>query len=98
MAWLRLSLPLVKARLKKVQPRILAMRRAAGVPFSQPWPQDALRHSFASYHLAMQIDNGEWTARQMGHYSTALLFNTYNNLVHKDDAAAWWKIMPVTQN
>jgi integrase len=57
------------------------------------WPQDGMRHSFASYHLA-QHKNAPLTSLQMGHTSPQMLFNHYRNLVLAADADRFWKIMP----
>ena len=57
------------------------------------WPANALRHSFASYHLADCQDAAK-TALQMGHKGTGMLFEHYRELVTPDDAAAWWGIAP----
>jgi hypothetical protein len=40
---------------------------AAGIT---EWPENALRHSFASYHLAHFMNAAE-TAPQLGHHATA---------------------------
>ncbi len=66
------------------------VRKAAGIT---KWPNNGLRHSFASYLLAL---NGDATrvASYLGHTSTALLFNTYRELVKSDAAAEYWKLAP----
>lgn len=61
---------------------------AAGVP----WPQNAPRHSFCSYHLA-QWENAGKTALEAGH-SEQMLFHHYRALVTKADAAKFWAIYP----
>ena len=55
------------------------------------FPQNALRHSFASYHLAHFRDAAK-TAFELGHTSPKLLYETYANAVSRRDAAAWWKL------
>jgi integrase len=55
------------------------------------FPQNALRHSFASYHLAHFRDQNK-TAFEMGHTSPRLLYETYANAVSRRDAAAWWAL------
>lgn len=62
----------------------------AGIP---EWPHDALRHSFASYHLAFHEDSPA-LALQMGHTGTELIFRHYRKVVTKRDAEAYWKIYP----
>lgn len=57
----------------------------------QRFPQNALRHSFASYHLAHFRDPAK-TAFEMGHTSPRLLYETYANTVSRRDAAKWWAL------
>lgn len=57
------------------------------------WPDNALRHSFASYHLARHRDAAR-TALELGHKSTTLLFTNYRELVTKSDAIRYWAIKP----
>lgn len=105
-AWLRvgLELPPVNARGKMNAVRIKAgfegFRRRL-VKGSErwepvkgaPWPHDALRHSFASYYLALH-QSADKTAHQMGHRSTEMLFRHYRELVTKSDAEKFWSILP----
>jgi integrase len=58
-----------------------------------PWPNDALRHSFASYHVA-QFEDAPALALQLGHESTKMLFSNYRQRVTKPDAEAWWQLLP----
>jgi len=55
------------------------------------WPQNALRHSFASYHLA-HFQDAPKTAFQLGHTSPQMVFSNYAETVKKKDAAAWWSL------
>jgi integrase len=64
--------------------------KAAGI---QKWPSNALRHSFASYHLAFH-QNAAATALQLGHANSRLLFEHYRELVHPEDAKTFWQIVP----
>src|SRR5262249_24931783 len=57
------------------------------------WPNNGLRHSFASYRLAGCHD-GPRVASELGHTSPQLLYNTYRELVLPDDAARYWQIAP----
>ena len=59
----------------------------------EKWPQDGMRHSFASYHLA-QHKNAPLTSLQMGHMSPHMLFNHYRNLVLAADAESFWAVTP----
>ena len=54
--------------------------KAAGI---DPWPKNALRHSFASYHLAAHKNAAE-TALQLGHMDARVLFAHYRELVSPD--------------
>lgn len=66
------------------------VRQAAGL---KHWPKNCLRHSFASYHLAMH-GSADKTARQMGHRSTDMLFEHYCEVVTRTEAEKFWNIMP----
>jgi integrase len=55
------------------------------------WPQNALRHSFASYHLAMWKDAGK-TAHEMGHTSPQMIYSNYAEAVTLKAAREWWKL------
>jgi integrase len=46
-----------------------------------------------SDHLAQHEDAAK-TALQMGHTSNAILFNHYRDLVDREEAAAYWNILP----
>ena len=67
-----------------------AIRFAAGLT---RWPHDALRHSFASYHLARWNDAAA-LALQMGHTTTAMIFSHYRRVVKESDAARYWNMFP----
>ncbi len=57
------------------------------------WPDNALRHSFASYHLAHH-KNAAALAAELGHTNSKVLYAHYRNRVRPDVAAQWWQIMP----
>jgi integrase len=65
-------------------------RKAAGIT---EWPQNALRHSFASYHLA-QFSNAALLALELGHTNSNLVFQHYRQLVKPKQAERYWKIAP----
>lgn len=65
-------------------------RVSAGI---EHWPNNALRHSFASYHLADTQDAAK-TALQLGHAESRTLFAHYRELVRPKDTKAFWKIFP----
>lgn len=90
-AWLRES-PLRPGRLicpKNWRRRWPALRRAAGIV---PWPQDVLRHTFASYH-AKHFRNFAALQEEMGHRSASLLRTRYLSMrgVTAEAAALFWK-------
>jgi site-specific recombinase XerD len=57
------------------------------------WPKNAMRHSFASYLLALVEDSGK-VAHELGQRSPDVLFQHYRALVTKKDAEAYFAIMP----
>jgi integrase len=58
------------------------------------WPQNALRHSFASYHVA-HFRDAKGLALEMGHANSGILFNHYRALVKPKEAARYWNLKPV---
>jgi integrase len=65
-------------------------RKAAGIT---SWPDNALRHSFASYHLA-HFKNAASTALEMGHHDSRVTFAHYRELVKPKEADRYWNIRP----
>jgi integrase len=57
------------------------------------WPQNALRHSFASYHLA-RFNDAAVLALELGHTNSNLVFQHYRQLVKPKQAERYWKIAP----
>lgn len=57
----------------------------------ETWPDNCLRHSFATYHLATSRDPGK-TAYQMGHSSPAMVRRVYAVPARRADGAAWWAL------
>jgi integrase len=57
------------------------------------WPQNALRHGFASYHLA-RFNDAAALALELGHTSSNLVFQHYRQLVRPKQAERYWKIAP----
>ena len=69
------------------------LRDLAGIT---KWPDNGLRHSFGSYHVAY-FQNPNMTALQMGHATTDMLFRHYRNYrIRKKDAETYWKLIPIT--
>ena len=63
-------------------------RKAAGIT---DWPDNALRHSFASYHLA-HFKNAALTALELGHHNSRITFAHYRELVRPKEAERYWNI------
>ncbi len=59
----------------------------------EPWPHDALRHSFASYHLA-EFEQLDRLALQLGHESTRVTMRHYRERVCAQDAHAYFGLKP----
>jgi integrase len=57
------------------------------------WPNNGLRHSFASYHLAKHQDAAALMP-QMGHTTTRQIFETYREFVRPEEAEKYWNIRP----
>jgi integrase len=73
--------------------KLKAVRKAAGLV---KWPQNGLRHSFASYRLVASHDAAR-TALEMGHTSAQMLFAHYREIVTPEEAERYWKIAPVVE-
>jgi integrase len=70
------------------------LKRAAGI---KNWPQNALRHSFASYHVAQYRDPVR-TAYLLGHRGgTDMLDSHYRGLVSSAKAKEFWALRPSGQ-
>jgi len=70
--------------------QFIQARKAAGIT---EWPGNALRHSFASYHLA-HFKNAASTALELGHHDSRITFAHYRELVKPKEAARYWNIQP----
>ena len=79
--------PVCPIGLRKLE---LETRRRARIT---DWPANALRHSFASYHLA-HFKNAAELALEMGHTNQQMIFEHYRQLVRPKEAARYWKIGP----
>jgi integrase/recombinase XerD len=74
--------------------RLQRIRAEAGII---KWPQDVLRHSFASYRYAACGDEN-LTRKEMGHYGSVHTFlRHYKNRVKDEDAQEFWAIIPDAQ-
>jgi integrase len=95
-AWLR---PLAgegsvfKGHVQRWRRRVQQAIAIASTPLNE-WPQDVLRHSYASYHLEKH-KNANDLAHEMGHRGNAqMLYAHYRQLVTPEDARAFWEIAP----
>lgn len=86
-AWCKVGLEVPPVNWRKRSDRIRILSKV------ENWTHDCLRHSFCSYHLAMN-GSAEKTALQMGHHSTQMIFQHYRELVKKTEAEKFWKITP----
>jgi len=57
------------------------------------WPQNGLRHSFASYRLAACHDAPR-VAGELGHTSPQMLYSTYREVVLPEEAERYWQLVP----
>jgi integrase len=57
------------------------------------WPNNGLRHSFASYHLA-KYQNAPQLALEMGHSTPRMVFDNYREVVAPAEAERYWIIRP----
>jgi integrase len=73
-----------------LQPKINEDRERAKL--RAEWPQNALRHSFGSYHLA-QFNDAAALALEMGN-SPGVIFKHYRQLVKPKDAERYWNLRP----
>jgi integrase len=68
-------------------------REKAGI---SDWPNNALRHGFASYHLA-KFQDAAALALEMGHTDSDMLFAHYRQLVKPAEAKRYWNIVPASK-
>lgn len=74
---------------KNLRTRIERLREQAAIP----WPHDAMRHSFATYHCALYQDAPR-TSHELGHAAPDLLYTNYRGLATQKDAATYFAITP----
>ena len=67
------------------------LRRTAGWGGDKPWPQDALRHTFASYHLSHFRSNAELQV-EIGHRDATLLRCRYVDQRGVRASAQFWTV------
>jgi integrase len=93
-AWLRpysgLTGHVVPAGARRKQDRVRKVAELAR------WPNNGLRHSFASYRLAA-IHDAPRVASELGHTSLQMLYSTYRELVRPEEAERYWNIAPAAE-
>ena len=57
------------------------------------WPENGLRHSYASYHLA-NFKDASALSLEMGHTGPQMIFGHYRELVSPEKAQRYWEIRP----
>lgn len=67
-----------------------AIERAAGIV---PWPQDGMRHSYASYWMTIHRDEDQ-CRDNMGHRTKEQLVTHYRQHTTEEEARAYWGIKP----
>jgi site-specific recombinase XerD len=91
-AWLRTCPFVPGVHVKAIGKACVEAAKVLGLE-TFPWPRNCLRHSFASYHLAMH-GSADKTAMQMGHRSTDMVFRHYREVVTRQEAERFWGLMP----
>jgi integrase len=91
-AWLEPYRDRISAQLCPLNLRVKleSDRERAGIA---KWPVNALRHSYASYHLA-HFGNAAKLALELGHSDSDMVFDHYRQRVRPALAKVWWSILP----
>ena len=93
-AWLRpysgMTGPVVPVGARR---KLARVRKAAKLT---RWPNNGLRHSFASYRLAA-IHDAPRVSVELGHTSPQMLYSTYRELVLPTEAERYWTILPTEE-
>ena len=69
------------------------VKRAEVLPVHGLWPQNALRHTFASMHYAHHQNEAALQV-QMGHESAVMLHRHYRAIKTRAEAAKFWELKP----
>jgi integrase len=92
-AWLapiaKASGPVVESAKRARLLRLEAMKAASLIE----WPENGLRHSYASYHLAL-FCNAAKTAEQLGHSTSKTTYAHYREVCTPEDAREWFAMNP----
>ena len=85
-----MSGPVYSTKTRNYHSDIEALRSSIGL---LTWPNNGLRHSFASYHLAKH-QNAPQLALEMGHSTPRMIFDNYREVVAPPEAVRYWTIRP----
>ncbi len=83
--------PVVPVSESTLERELAAIRKRIGYG----WPRNALRHSYASYRLAVTGDAGR-VATELGHGDTDMLYRHYRELVTPADGRRFFALTPAT--
>ena len=94
-AWIKAAGPEVRGKAKRVAPSNLKEKWPKFWPKCglAMWPNNGLRHTYASMHYAMWQDEAKLQA-QMGHESANMLHQHYRALKTKREAERFWALKP----
>jgi integrase len=83
-------------RLERARETAIKRLEEAGLPADnlRRWPQDVLRHTYASMHSAAFKNDGD-TSQQLGHGGSLKIFERhYRNRIEEPEARAYWELYP----
>ena len=89
--WLAPHRSKTKGRVFQASTRQIGRSHRPKLP-AYEWPNNVLRHSYATYRLA-QCQDAARVALEMGN-SPQMLFRNYRELADEKDAADWFNIVP----
>lgn len=94
-AWIKAAGDGVKGKTERVAPANLKEKWPEFWPKCglATWPNNGLRHTYASMHYAMHQDEAKLQA-QMGHESANMLHQHYRALKTKKEAERFWALKP----
>jgi integrase len=90
-AWLRPYAAMKGSVVPEGARRKLDRVRKAACPVN--WPNNGLRHSYASYRLAA-IHDAPRVASELGHTTPQMLYSIYREVVLPEEAERYWKLVP----
>lgn len=94
-AWIRAAGDEARGKTERVAPANLKEKWPEFWPQAglAAWPNNGLRHTFASMHYAMWQDEAKLQA-QMGHESANMLHQHYRALKTRKEAVRFWELAP----